>query len=100
MDVPVQSAAAAYPPQADMSPSAGEMPAVPPPVQEYAGKLPSQPRPAKPRQKKTPTLVVILIVLVAVLAVGCIAFVIFDALNLYCEIPSVTNFFIPGACPP
>jgi pSer/pThr/pTyr-binding forkhead associated (FHA) protein len=71
------------------------------PVREYAGKVPSQPRPTvRPRKKKKVSLVVILIILVAVLACGCIAFAIFDALNLYCEIPGVMNFLIPGACPP
>ncbi len=76
--------------------------AVPPGAGEYAGKIPSQPRPAaaRPKKKKTSRLVVILIILVAVLACGCIAFAIFDALNLYCEIPGIMNFLIPGACPP
>ncbi len=76
--------------------------AVPPVAGEYAGKIPSQPRPAaaRPKKKKTSRLVVILIILVAVLACGCIAFAIFDALNLYCEIPGIMNFLIPGACPP
>lgn len=72
-----------------------------PAASEYAGKVPSQPRPAaRPKKKKTSRLVVILIILVGVLACGCIAFAIFDALNLYCEIPGIMNFLIPGACPP
>lgn len=56
----------------------------------------------KPARKKLSPLVIVLIVLVIVLACGCIAFAIFDALNLYCTAPfnTITNLFIPGACPP
>jgi len=75
--------------------------AVSPAASEYAGRVPSQPKPAaRPKKKKTSRLVVILIILVGVLACGCIGFAIFDALNLYCEIPGIMNFLIPGACPP
>src|SRR3990172_8853271 len=75
--------------------------AVSPAASEYAGRVPSQPKPAaRPKKKKTSRLVVILIILVGVLACGCIAFAIFDALNLYCEIPGIMNFLIPGPCPP
>lgn len=71
------------------------------PEDEYVGSVPKKPRPVKPaRKKKTSTLVVVLIVVVVVLACGCIAFAIFDALNLYCQFPQVMNFLIPGACPP
>lgn len=68
--------------------------------QEYVGRIPEKPRPAKPRNKKSSSLVVILIVVVLVLLCGCIAFAIFDALDLYCNFPSIMNFLIPGACPP
>lgn len=69
--------------------------------EEYVGRVPEKPRAGKPvRKKKSSSLVVILIVVVVVLACGCIAFAIFDALNLYCEIPGVMNMLIPGACPP
>lgn len=68
--------------------------------QEYVGRVPEKPRPAKPRNKKSSSMVVILIVVVLVLLCGCIAFAIFDALDLYCNFPSIMNFLIPGACPP
>ncbi|MHB1383649.1 MAG: FHA domain-containing protein [Bellilinea sp.] len=69
--------------------------------EEFVGRVPEKPRAGKPaRKKKTSSLVVILIVVVVVLACGCIAFAIFDALDLYCEIPGVMNLLIPGACPP
>lgn len=69
--------------------------------EEYVGRVPGKPRKVKPAgKKKNSSLVVILIVVVVVLACGCIAFAIFDALNLYCEIPNITNFIFPGACPP
>lgn len=97
MEMPVQPA-----PQPAFSqvPMAAEPAPFNLPAQEYAGKVPAQPRPAKPRKKKMSPVVVILIVLVAILLFACIAFAIFDALDLYCKIPSVTNFLIPGACPP
>lgn len=101
MESPAQPIFGAYAPPAAASDFGDEPAYAVPPAQEYAGKIPSQPRQAaRPRKKKTSSLVVILIILVAVLAVGCIAFAIFDALNLYCEIPGVMNFLIPGACPP
>lgn len=68
--------------------------------EEYVGRVPEKPRGKFARKKKNSSLVVILIVVVVVLACGCIAFAIFDALNLYCEIPGVMNMLIPGACPP
>lgn len=69
--------------------------------EEYVGRVPEKPRKVKSvGKKKNSSLVVILIVVVVVLACGCIAFAIFDALNLYCEIPNITNFIFPGACPP
>ena len=103
MEAPAQSSFGAYaaPAAAAASDFGNEPGYAVPPAQEYAGKIPSQPRQAaRPRKKKTSSLVVILIILVAVLAFGCIVFAIFDALNLYCEIPGVMNFLIPGACPP
>ncbi len=53
-------------------------------------------------KKKLSPLIMVLIVLVVALVCGCIAFAIFDALNLYCTEPfnTITNLFIPGACPP
>lgn len=44
-------------------------------------------------------LVTILIILVFLLACSCVAFAIFDALNLYCKFPGIINFFIPNGCP-
>jgi len=68
---------------------------------EYVGRVPAKPKSAKPAgKKKMSALVVVLIVVVIVLACGCIAFAIFDALNLYCDFPGIMNFLIPGACPP
>ncbi|MBA4399419.1 MAG: FHA domain-containing protein [Chloroflexi bacterium] len=103
MEAPAQPSFGAYTPPVTATESdfGNEPPFAVPSAQEYAGKIPSQPRQAaRPRKKKTSSLVVILIILVAVLAFGCIVFAIFDALNLYCEIPGVMNFLIPGACPP
>lgn len=103
MEVPAQHSFGAYVPPvtATTSDFENEPAFAVSPAQEFAGKVPSQPRQAaRPRKKKASSLVVILIILVAVLAFGCIVFAIFDALNLYCEIPGVMNFLIPGACPP
>lgn len=71
-------------------------PATPP----FSGQVPASPKVAAKQKRKLSPLVVILIVVVVVLVCGCIAFWIFDALNLYCSIPSITNLLIPGACPP
>ncbi len=68
--------------------------------QEYVGRIPEKPRHAKAKNKKSSSMVVILIVVVLVLLCGCIAFAIFDALDLYCNFPSIMNFLIPGACTP
>lgn len=74
---------------------------IPPTSEEYVGRVPAKPKAAKPAgKKKMSTLVVVLIVIVIVLACGCIAFAIFDALNLYCDFPDIMNLLIPGACPP
>jgi len=103
MDVPAQPAAQpAFSQAADMNVQPVAQSPLTPPPQSFAGQVPSQPRSmaARPKKKKMSTLVVILIIIVAVLACGCIAFAIFDALNLYCQVPGVMNFLIPGACPP
>lgn len=103
MESPAPAAVSYNQPVASVIDPYGMEPAadVAPVASEYAGRVPSQPRPAaRPKKKKTSRLVVILIILVGVLACGCIAFAIFDALNLYCEIPGIMNFLIPGACPP
>lgn len=70
-----------------------------PAEKEYVGRIPEKPRMGKARKPKS-SLVVILIVVVLVLLCGCIAFSIFDALNLYCNFPSIINFFVPGYCVP
>lgn len=67
---------------------------------EYVGRIPEKPKKVKPRKQTSSSRVVVLIVVVVVMLCGCIGFAIFDALNLYCEIPGVMNFLIPGACPP
>lgn len=78
----------------------------PPPIPaSFTGQVPESAaavKSAKPVKKKLSPLVIVLIVLVVLLACGCIAFAIFDALNLYCTTPfnTITNLFIPGACPP
>ncbi len=78
----------------------------PPPMpSSFTGQVPEAVAAKKSRQpakKKLSPLVIVLIVLVILLACGCIAFAIFDALNLYCTTPfnTITNLFIPGACPP
>ncbi len=72
----------------------------------FAGQVPEPPpavvKPVKAPKKGLSVWVILLIVLVVILACGCIAFFIFDALNLYCTSPfnTITNLFIPGACPP
>jgi pSer/pThr/pTyr-binding forkhead associated (FHA) protein len=65
----------------------------------YAGQMPAE-TPKDVKKRKITPVVIILIVLVVILLCGCIAFGIFDALNLYCNFPGITNFFIPGACAP
>ena len=76
-------------------------PVSPGPGEVYVGNVPAQPRPVRAAGKRQiSTLTIVLIVVVIILALGCIGFAIFDALNLYCEFPGITNFFIPGACPP
>ncbi|MEN4013548.1 MAG: FHA domain-containing protein [Chloroflexota bacterium] len=80
----------------------------PPQVQpkRYAGQVPESPpvvgKPAKTPKKGFSVWVIVLIFLVVFLACGCLAFLAFDAMNLYCTSPfnSITNLFIPGACPP
>lgn len=74
-----------------------------PPVyaeEEYVGRIPEKPRPARVKKQKSSSKVVILIVVVIVLLCGCIGFAIFDALDLYCNFPDIVNLFIPGACVP
>jgi len=74
---------------------------IPEAAPEYAGQVPESPKVrAKTKKQGLSTLAVVLIVVAVVLACGCIAFAIFDALDLYCSISNITNFFIPGACPP
>lgn len=68
--------------------------------EEYVGHIPEKPRSMKAKKQKSSSLVVILIVVVVVLLCGCIGFAIFDALDLYCNFPSIMNLLIPGACPP
>lgn len=53
---------------------------------------------ATPKGKRS-TLVTVLIIVIFVLACLCVAFAIFDALNLYCNFPGIINFFIPNGCP-
>jgi len=78
----------------------------PPPMPgSFTGQVPQPAAVQKSTQtakKKLAPLMIVLIVVVIVLACGCIAFAIFDALNLYCTSPfnTITNLFIPGACPP
>lgn len=90
-------------PRADMGvmqPPPAFSPTTAPPEKVFSGQIPASPRaPVKPK-KKLSTLAIVLIIIVAALACGCIAFAIFDALDLYCSIPDVMNFLIPGACPP
>lgn len=71
----------------------------PPAEVNYAGQIPPQ-TPKDVKKKKLTPMIIVLIVLVIILLCGCVAFGIFDFLNLYCDFPGITNFFIPGACPP
>ncbi len=78
----------------------------PPPMPaSFTGQVPESAaagKSAKPVKKKLSPLVIVLIVLVILLACGCVAAFIFDYLRLYCVSPfnTITNLFIPGACPP
>lgn len=66
---------------------------------EFAGKVPASPKkPARAKKKGLSPLVIVLIIVVGALVCGCIAFAIFDALDLYCSFPDIMNFLIPGAC--
>ncbi len=98
---PTEDEATAVAPRSDMGviqPPPAFIPESPP---TYAGQVPVSPKaPAKAKKKGLSTLAVVLIVIVVVLICGCIGFAIFDALDLYCSIPDITNFIIPGACPP
>ncbi|GIV66006.1 MAG: FHA domain-containing protein [Chloroflexota bacterium] len=92
----------------EAAPRAAHEPVIttPPPMSgSFSGQVPEPVAAKKSIQsakKKLSPLVIVLIVGVIVLACGCIAFAIFDALNLYCTPPfnTITNLFIPGACPP
>lgn len=74
---------------------------VPQPVEPgYADQIPPLGSDEVNKKGKLKPVIIILIILVILLLCGCIGFAIFDFLNLYCDIPSITNLFIPGACPP
>ena len=100
---PPESEETIMPPRADMGvmqPPPAFSPTPEPAAAPFSGKVPASPKiAAKPKRKLTP-LVIVLIVVVVILACGCIVFAIFDWLDLYCSIPSITNLLIPGACPP
>jgi pSer/pThr/pTyr-binding forkhead associated (FHA) protein len=88
-------------PQAQPYMPAYQAPDVPRPSSGYAGQVPTPPMPdARPGRRKLSPLVIVLVILVVLLLCSCIGFFIFDALNLYCEIPGIMNMLIPGACPP
>jgi hypothetical protein len=69
-------------------------------AESYSGQVPAQPEEPVGRRRRLSAWVIALIVIVVVLLCGCIAFAIFDALNLYCEFPDIMNLLLPGACPP
>lgn len=96
-----EAEATVMPPRADMGVMQPPPAFVEEPAPAYAGKVPASPKaPVKRRKKGLSTLAIALIVIVILLICGCIGFAIFDYLNLYCEIPAITNFIIPGACLP
>jgi len=71
------------------------------PAGAFSGRVPASPaRPSQPKKRKLSSLVIALIVVLVLFLCGCVAFFIFDALNLYCEFPGIMNLLIPGACPP
>ncbi len=70
------------------------------PVENYAGQVPQQPAAPVKKKKPLPVWAILLIIFVIILACGCIGFIVFDSLNLYCNFPGIMNMFIPGACPP
>lgn len=89
------------PSQAVASTARPEYDYVPQPVESgYADQVPPLNTDETNKKRKIKPGVIILIILLILLLCGCIGFAIFDFLNLYCDIPGVTNFFIPGACPP
>ena len=80
-------------------------PAQPAPVYEpapmdsgYSGQIPSQPEEVKPRRRLSPIVIVLIIVVILGLC-ACLAFWAFDTLNLYCQVPGITNMIFPNACP-
>ncbi len=100
---PAEEQATVMPPRADMGVMQPPPAFTPEPLEvepAFSGQVPASPKAVVKPRKKLSTLVIVLIIVVVVLACGCIAFWIFDTLNLYCSIPSVTNLLIPGACPP
>lgn len=107
-DATVASIRSAVAEQAAPSPSYEHPITAPPPARSsgFAGQVPEPPpvaaKPVKAVKKGLSIWVIVLIVLVVFLACGCVAFIIFDAMNLYCTSPfnTLTNLFIPGACLP
>lgn len=92
-------------PEGSPRPAAQHVITSPPPAMQFSGQVPEVEKPVAPARsagKKLSPVVIVLIVLVVLLGCGCVSFVIFDALNLYCTPPfnTITNLFIPGACPP
>jgi len=88
-------------PQAESNPPPYQPANIPQTSYGYAGQVPEPPIPARTtgKRKITPW-VIVLIILVILIVCSCIGFIIFDALNLYCEVPGIMNLLIPGACPP
>ncbi len=107
-DATVASIRSAVAEQPTSSPSYEHPITAPPPTRSsgFAGQVPEPPpvaaKPVKATKKGLSVWVIVLIVLVVFLACGCVAFIVFDAMNLYCTSPfnTLTNLFIPGACPP
>lgn len=79
-------------------PAVRPVPAAPQPVYAPVGEAEEE-SPAVTSTGKKSRFVTILIILIFLLACGCVAFAIFDALDLYCNFPGIINFFIPNGCP-